>query len=125
MFSPTRTALFVAIAAMGLAANEASAGCRITNGVKFCASWIPGSEICQLDVTGLAPGDGGEGASLSCEVDAVNGSLTGSVFCGPTGGTGDCRHHFNGVGTGHTTNAGNPGHQGDCQEIPNVSLPVD
>lgn len=59
MFSPTRTALCVALyAAMGLAANEASAGCKIISGSKVCASWITGSEICSVAIDSAAAGIG-------------------------------------------------------------------
>ena len=51
MFSPTRTALYIAIGAMAFAAGEANAGCKyIPNppGSLVCAAWITGSEICNV-----------------------------------------------------------------------------
>lgn len=97
MFSPTRTALCVAVcAALGLAANEASAGCKIIAGSRVCASWITGSEICQVGVDSnqFAAGPGnvttvqcivrglgpvGEGGFITCD----DGSLQGVQTCGP------------------------------------------
>ena len=95
MFSPTRTALCVAICAtLGLAATEASAGCKLINGAKFCASWITGSEICQVAVDsnqitnpetatcfvrGFASGDGTEFTPFVCD----DSTLTGEQTCGP------------------------------------------
>src|SRR6266850_4684355 len=70
MFSPTRTALYVAISAMALAANEANAGCKVIAGSYVCASWITGSEIRNVKFGGL-PSDAGNPsltASLECKV---------------------------------------------------------
>lgn len=86
MFTPTRTALCIAIGAMALAANEANAGCKTISGTKVCAAWITGSEICNVKVTGIPTPlfDGGEGADVSCTVDQFDaGGLIGTVFCGP------------------------------------------
>jgi hypothetical protein len=100
MFSPTRTALYIAIGAMALTANEASAGCKIlSTGVKYCASWIVGSEVCQVTidtgVSGISPGD----VDVTCTIDGAEGfgggggapfcaegPLTGTLVCGTPGG---------------------------------------
>lgn len=129
MFSPTRTALFIAIGAISLAANEANAGCKtLASGAQLCASWIPGSVICNATASGYPPGDGAEG---HCWVEdfpdnPTPGVLTGTAFCGPVGSTSqaDCKHEYNGVGAGHTTNATNPGHSGDCQVNRNAQVPA-
>ncbi len=125
MFSPTRTALYLAIGAMALSANEANAGCKIVSGSRICASWIVGSEICVVKASNLTPGqiDGAEGY---CEVDQAS-PLVGTVLCAPDAAPpgGDCRHTYNGNGYGHTKNAGNPGHNGDCLQFPDVALPED
>jgi|KBSMisStaDraftv2_1062788.scaffolds.fasta_scaffold90734_2 hypothetical protein len=68
MFSPTRTALYVAICAMGLAATEASAGCKIISGTKVCAAWITGSEICSVAIDSAAAGIGTSGLTATCSV---------------------------------------------------------
>ena len=69
MFNPTRKALYVAICAMGLvAANEASAGCKIISGTKVCASWITGSEICSVAIDSAAAGIGTSGLTATCTV---------------------------------------------------------
>ena len=71
MFSPTRTALCVAVCAtLGLAANEASAGCKIINGQKVCASWITGSEICSVAIDSVAA-DIGTNFTATCTVHGV------------------------------------------------------
>jgi len=90
MFSPTRTALYVAISAMALAANEANAGCKIISGSRVCASWIIGSEICQVtfdtEVSNVDPND----VSITCSITGVDenscpsGELPpGDLTCGP------------------------------------------
>jgi len=74
MFSPTRTALCLAICAtLGLAANEASAGCKIINGQKVCASWITGSEICSVAIDSAAAGIGNDLSAFqaTCSVRGV------------------------------------------------------
>jgi hypothetical protein len=76
MFSPTRTALYLAIGAMAFAANEANAGCKripAPNGTLVCASWIPGSEICQVKFDHAPPDD--PDATVRC-------SITGFRFIG-------------------------------------------
>src|ERR1700694_2587313 len=76
MFSPTRTALCIAIGAMAFAANEANAGCKripAPNGTLVCASWIPGSEICQVKFDSAPPND--QFATVQC-------SITGFGFNG-------------------------------------------
>ena len=89
MFSPTRTALYVAICAMGLAASEASAGCKIISGTKVCAAWITGSEICQvgLDSNQLPLGLTETGYAATC---TVRGSsfVEGEYFCDDSALTG-------------------------------------
>ncbi len=99
MFSPTRTALYVAIGAMALAAGEASAGCKyIPNppGSLVCASWIKGSEVCNVDtlgdatlisgtcsITGFDFFDGAEGASGTTGAYCASGDLPpGYLTCG-------------------------------------------
>lgn len=83
MFTPTRTALCIALGAMAVAASDANAGCKLISGTKVCASWIKGSEICNVRVTGIPPGDGGEGSQVSCAVGEFDSSLVGTLFCGP------------------------------------------
>ena len=81
MFSPTRTALCVAVwATLGLAANEASAGCKIINGQKVCASWITGSEICSVAIDSAAAGIGTSGLTATCIVHGVGTPEEGGVF---------------------------------------------
>ena len=79
MFNPTRTALYVAIGAMALAAGEANAGCKLVSGTKVCAAWIPGSEICQVSIdsgTNLA-----SNVHVSCTVEGADqyGCPTGQL----------------------------------------------
>jgi hypothetical protein len=75
MFSPTRTALCIAVcAAMGLAANEASAGCKIISGTKVCATWITGSEICEVWNNGLY-------STAQCIVHGVGAFVGGKFTC--------------------------------------------
>jgi len=74
MFKPAHTALYVAISAMGLvAANEASAGCKIINGQKVCASWITGSEICSVAIDSAAAAIGNDLSAFqaTCTVHGV------------------------------------------------------
>ena len=74
MFKPTHTALYAAICAVGLvAANEASAGCKLINGAKVCASWITGSEICSVAVDSAAAGIGTDPTQFqaTCTVHGV------------------------------------------------------
>jgi hypothetical protein len=52
MFNPTRTALYLAIGAMALAADDANAGCKVISGTYVCASWIAGSEVCKVTIDG-------------------------------------------------------------------------
>ena len=101
MFSPTRTALCVAVCAtLGLAANEASAGCKLINGAKVCASWITGSEICSVAIDSAAADIGTDLSAFTatCTVHGVgtpeeggtftcnDGTLTGAQTCeGSTG----------------------------------------
>jgi len=80
MFSPTRTALYVAICAMGLAATEASAGCKIISGTKVCAAWITGSEICQVAIDSAAAGIGTSGLTATCTVHGVGTPEEGPTF---------------------------------------------
>lgn len=83
MFSPTRTALCVAIAAaMGLAANEASAGCKIISGSKVCASWITGSEICSVAIDSAAAEIGSDLTAFTaqCTVHGVGAPEEGGTF---------------------------------------------
>ncbi len=80
MFSPTRTALCVAIgAAIGLAASEASAGCKFISGTYVCASWITGSEICEV---GLDSNNLNLGSNLTaqCFVHGVGTPEEGGTF---------------------------------------------
>lgn len=92
MFNARRTALYVALGAMGLAAGGANAGCRyIPNppGSLVCASWISGSEICDILLTGInTPDPAVELTSATCNVtgfnffDGAEGSLNSSgIFC--------------------------------------------
>jgi len=67
MLSPKRTALYLAIGAMAFAAGEASAGCKYISGSYVCASWIKGSEVCEIATTG-----GGALQSATCSVTGVN-----------------------------------------------------
>ena len=123
MFNPTRKALYVAICAMGLvAANEASAGCKLINGAKVCASWITGSEICQVAVDssqidnpttatcivrGFGGGDGTESNPFTCN----DGTLTGAQTC--TVSSGDASIFAGaGGGNGVAWAGGNPARQG-------------
>jgi hypothetical protein len=94
MFSPTRTALCIAIcAAMGLAASEANAGCKIISGTKYCASWITGSEICEVgidsnqipigsDGTAMCIVHGNGGPSGDYDFSCNDANLTGTQTCG-------------------------------------------
>lgn len=73
MFSPKRTALYLAIGAMAFAASEANAGCKIISGSYVCATWIKGSEICQVTVDINGPNTSGtsnepDNVSVTCEV---------------------------------------------------------
>jgi hypothetical protein len=125
MFSPTRTALYVAICAMGLAATEASAGCKIISGTKVCAAWITGSEICQVAIDSAAAGIGTSGLTATCSVRGVGHSsepppdffcddsqLTGAQTCE---GSSEAATHA-GVNTSSSSNNGwhgtNPARQG-------------
>lgn len=67
MFNPKRTALYLAIGAMALAAGEASAGCKVISGSTVCASWIKGSEVCDITSSGFD-----ELVSATCSVTGVN-----------------------------------------------------
>src|SRR5574340_55914 len=83
MFSPTRTALCVAVcAALGLAASEASAGCKIISGSKVCASWITGSEICSVAIDSAAAGIGSDLTAFTaqCTVHGVGTPEEGGTF---------------------------------------------
>ena len=90
MFSPTRTALYEAISAMALAANEANAGCKVISGSYICAAWITGSEICNVKFGGL-PNETGD--TITCDVfgdSTFNGQFCitgqlppGTLVCGP------------------------------------------
>ncbi len=91
MFSPARTALYVAIGAMAFAAGEANAGCKyIPNppGSLVCAAWIKGSEVCDITSSGDTPllsatcsitganfFDGAEGASGTSGAYCASGAL--------------------------------------------------
>lgn len=78
MFSPRRTALYLAIGAMALAAGEASAGCKSISGSLVCATWIKGSEICDITSTG-----GPELVSATCTITGVNivDGGEGDIYC--------------------------------------------
>jgi len=128
MFSPTRTALCVAICAtLGLATNEASAGCKLIAGQKVCATWITGSEICQVTadstqfsgailqtatciVRGHDSGDGGEGGPITCNDD----NLTGVQTCGPAPASppAPASTNSNAGGNGNGWAGSNPARQG-------------
>ncbi len=101
MFSPKRTALYLAVSAMAFAAGEASAGCKyIPNppGSLVCAAWIKGSEVCQITTTGQTTGsvlvsgtcsitgdifiDGAEGASGTTGAFCASGAYPPG-FCTP------------------------------------------
>jgi hypothetical protein len=90
MFSPTRTALYVAICAMGLAATEASAGCKIISGTKVCAAWITGSEICQVGLNINALPNIGTDPTAFTATCTVRGSrlVEGEYFCDDSALTG-------------------------------------
>lgn len=124
MFSPKRTALCVAIvAAMGLAANEASAGCKLISGTRVCASWITGSEICQVGadqsqfvdpltdvqciVRGLASGDGTADNPLVCN----DATLFGAQTC-EAGGGASTNGQAGSNGNGVAWAGSNPARQG-------------
>jgi hypothetical protein len=120
-----------AVSALALLSTETNAATclqyRNVGGSRMCVKWSPGSEICNVQVQGLTSADfpGGEGGepSITCEVRAVTtgGTIPGTAFCVPTGTTvisaakttanDVCRHHFNGVGTGHLH------HEDDCQAV--------
>ena len=71
MFKPTHTALYAAICAVGMvAANEASAGCKIISGKQVCASWITGSEICSVAIDSAAASIGTD-LQATCTVRGV------------------------------------------------------
>lgn len=100
MFKPTHTALYAAICAVGLvAANEASAGCKIISGKQVCASWITGSEICSVAIDSAAASIGTD-LQATCTVRGVgvesepppdffcdDANLSGAQTC--EGSTGD------------------------------------
>jgi hypothetical protein len=74
MFPPKRTALYLAVSALALAAGEASAGCKyIPNppGSLVCASWITGSDVCEIASTGQTSGS---------KVISATCSITGATF---------------------------------------------
>ena len=133
MFSPTRTALFIAIGAISLAANEANAGCRtLASGAQLCASWIPGSVICNATASGFPPGDGAEG---QCWVEdfpnnPTPGVLTGTAFCGPPLSTSqaDCKRkrgdEDDSDKSDHEGDSDKTGHKVDCQRIRNAQVPA-
>src|ERR1700694_6088358 len=82
MFSPTRTALCIAIGAMAFAANEPNAACKripAPNGTLVCASWIPGSEICQVKFDSAPPND--QFATVQCSITGFG--LNGDQVCLP------------------------------------------
>ncbi len=87
MFSPTRTALYVAIGAMALAANEANAGCKLIGGTYVCASWITGSEICQVVYDTQTTNPNPANVSIECSVEGaiVTPTEGGGVFVCTTG----------------------------------------
>jgi len=127
MFSPKRTALYLAIGAISLAAADATAGCKtLASGAQFCASYIPGSVICQGVLSGINPNDGAEGF---CDVsNPLVGTPTGTVFCAKppkkVGQTPDChRHYSNDSDDDDDANTG-PHQQGDCWVIPNQLVPT-
>jgi hypothetical protein len=128
----------IAVSALALLWTEANAQeClrwRNVGGSQTCVRWSPGSEVCDVKISGLQGGLGGEAANVdvTCEITgaATGGRMTGSLFCTIPGQDSEltaatqvegCKHVFNGVGTGHTTNADNPAHSGDCNVFRNVT----
>jgi hypothetical protein len=65
---------------MGLAASEASAGCKIISGTKVCAAWITGSEICSVAIDSAAAGIGTSGLTATCSVRGDGGPSEGFDF---------------------------------------------
>jgi hypothetical protein len=98
MFSPTRTALYLALGAMAFAANEAYAQtqtCKVISGCKICSTWRPGSEICQVTAATVSA-LGGAPVTVRCSVTGADvvttepllvcdsGALPpGTLICGP------------------------------------------
>jgi hypothetical protein len=118
-----------ALSMVALVWTKANAGC--TTNPRLCATWIKGSEICQVRIT-----DGMETGDVTCEAFGTEGvscnqnstcSMIGTLVCGPapidslTASTAsdDCRH--SGGGKGHDKGKGK-GHEGDCQVIENFTL---
>ncbi len=107
---------------------------RTIGGSRTCVSWTTGSEICNVKISGLESEEPA-GVEVTCEAAGTGsgGEMTGRLFCAPfdesfsaSTAVDNCNHNFNGVGTGHTTNAGNPGHEGDCQVTRlTTTFPVD
>jgi hypothetical protein len=65
---------------MGLAASEASAGCKIISGTKVCAAWITGSEICQVGLDSNQIPGFDAGATAQCIVRGVGTPEEGGTF---------------------------------------------
>jgi len=97
MFSPTRTALCLAMGVMAFAANEAYAQtqtCKVISGCKICSKWGTGSEICQVTAETVSA-IGGLPVTVTCSVTGADvfsepflvcasGALPpGTLTCGP------------------------------------------
>src|SRR5687768_6333430 len=125
----TRSRVFMILLGLSMVATfatDAIAGCiTLSGGGRYCAAWITGSEICNLTIQGLTPD---AETFVQCTVDVPFGEsgIPGTAFCVPDGteiissaktsANDVCRHHFSGVGTGHTTSPGG-GHVDDCQSV--------
>jgi len=98
-----------------------------SGGTKYCTTWRTGSEVCNVEITGLSS-EAAPSAFVRCEVDepTPGDGIPGTVFCiapeveflstSHTTANDACRHHFNGNGTGHEN--ATPGHVGDCESSP-------
>ena len=127
--------LLMVLSALGLVAMfavDANAGCiTLSGGSRYCAAWITGSEICNVTIQGLTDNE----ATVTCTVDELSpgAGVPGTAYCVPndtdilssakTTANDACRHHFSGIGTGHTNSPG-LGHVGDCQAVPNSTIPT-
>jgi hypothetical protein len=131
--------VFLGLSMVAMFTTEANAGCiTLSSGGRYCAAWITGSEICNLTIQGVTPD---AETFVLCTVDVPFGEsgIPGTAFCLPDGtdtissaktsANDVCRHHFSGVGTGHTSSPGR-GHVDDCQSVPltltsaNTTLPL-